>query len=71
MKVWMIILVLVVSVVVSAVLWPYSINAWLVYFGKEPAMLWWHGVLMGLIPGVGQGVLVVAAFTWVLMLFLV
>ncbi len=63
--------VMVISAVLSAWLWPYSINAWLVYSGKEPSVLWWHGVLLGLVPGVSQACLPAAIFTWLLMLFLV
>ncbi len=56
---------------IGALVWPYTINAWLVYAGKPPAVLWWHGALLGLVPGLGQFAAPLAILTWVLMLFLV
>lgn len=56
--------------VLGAVCWPYTINYWLVFLDKEPTMLWWHGVLMGYIPIMGQLVWPLAVLTWVLSLFI-
>ena len=59
-----------VCAIIGGWLWPYSINTWLVYFGKESALLWWHGALLGFCPVVGQATIPVAVITWILMLFL-
>lgn len=58
------------GVVVGAWLWPYSLNSWLVYFGKAPQIQWWHGALLGICPGLGQACIPVAVITWILMLVL-
>ncbi len=51
-------------------LWPYTINTWLAYAGKPPAIEWWMGGLMGLVPGIGQSCIPAAFITFILMLFL-
>ena len=56
---------------VNTILVPYSINTWLVYFGKEPVVVWWHGVIIGIIPVIGEATIPFAFLTWLLMLFLV
>ena len=56
--------------IIGAILWPYSINTWLEFFGKEPSIVWWHGVLMGFCPVLGQITIPVSVGTWILMLFL-
>ncbi len=61
----------IVSATIGAFCWPYSLNTWLVYCGKTAKVLWWHGALMGLIPGVGYLSIPVAILTWIVMLFLV
>lgn len=61
---------LVLMALVGALLWPYSINAWLVFFGKAPVVVWWHGVLLGFCPIIGHATLPVALITFVLMLIL-
>jgi hypothetical protein len=55
---------------VGAFCWPYTINTWLVFVGKEPTLLWWQGALIGFVPWVGQMSLAAAVITWILMLFL-
>lgn len=62
--------VLIVFLLIGAYLWPYSINSWLSFFGKEAIVTWWQGALLGVCPGIGQVSIPVAFFTWVLMLFL-
>jgi hypothetical protein len=53
--------------------WPYTINTWLVYFGKVAQVLWWHGFLIGLVLGFTKlkylGI-VMALVTWIAMMFL-
>ena len=56
--------------VLGAVAWPYVINTWLVFFHREAVIVWWQGVILGLVPGPGQMMLPLAVITWVLMLFL-
>jgi len=56
--------------VIGGFAYPYAINEWLSFFGKENTIVWWQGFVLGLIPGIGQASLPVAAVTWVLMLFL-
>ncbi len=55
---------------IGALLWPYSINSWLVYSGREPALEWWMGGLMGFVPGTGQSCIPIAFITFILMLFI-
>lgn len=65
-----ILFVMIISMVLNAFTFPYVINTWLVYFGKAPAVLWWHGLLIGFIPAVGQLGLILAFITWVATLFI-
>ena len=62
--------VMIICAAIGALLWPYTINTWLVYAGKAPKFLWWHGALLGFCPGVGQLTVPAAVVTWVLMMFL-
>lgn len=72
MKVGTLIAVVVTAcVVVGALLWPYTINSWLAFFGKPAAIVWWHGALLGFAPIIGQVTIPAAIVTWILMLFLV
>ncbi len=50
--------------------WPYSINHWLIFMGKEPCIVWWQGFLMGFAPFLGQASIPVMIITWILMMFL-
>jgi hypothetical protein len=65
------IFVLVISIIAGAFLWPYTINTWLVYFGKPEAIKMWHGALIGFIPFIGQATIPAAFITWIMMMFLV
>lgn len=60
-----------ISFVVGAILWPYTINTWLVYAGKPPGIEWWMGGLIGFVPGLGQFSIPAAVLTWITMLFLI
>lgn len=64
------IFVLIISAIIGAYTWTYSINTWLTYFGKEPSIVWWQGSLIGFVPYLGQASIPVAVITWILMLFL-
>ena len=63
-------ILIIVSAIINGVAFPYTINSWLIYFGKEPVVLWWQGVLLGLVPGIGHLSIIFAVITWILMLFL-
>jgi hypothetical protein len=65
-----VVIVLCVSAIIGAFVWPYSINTWLEFANKEPVVVWWHGVLLGFVPAIGQVGLPLAAITWIAMLFL-
>ncbi len=67
---WVILIFWIGIAVLGGWLWPYSINAWLVYFDKAATMGWWHGFLLGLIPVIGAWCFPVALVTWILMMFL-
>ena len=62
--------VLFFSGIVGAVCWPYAINTWLIFLGKAPVIVWWHGFILGYVPFIGQAAFPVAVVTWILMLFL-
>lgn len=59
-----------VSFAIGAVLWPYSIDSWALYFGHAVSIPWYAGGVLGIIPVVGQASIPVAAVTWVLMMIL-
>ena len=61
---------LIIQIVICSLAWPYTINAWLVFFGKVPAIVWWQGALIGFVPYFNKVTLSVAFVTWLLMLFL-
>ena len=54
----------------GGLLWPYTINTWLIYCGKEAAVVFWQGALIGFVPFVGQLMIPAAILTWVIMLFI-
>lgn len=63
-------IILCLAFAIGAILWPYTINTWLVYSDKSPQVEWWMGGLMGLVPGIGQSCIPAAFITFILMLFL-
>lgn len=65
---WM--LIAAVIFVFGALLWPYTINTWLIYVDKPPVIEWWMGGLMGLVPGLGQSCIPAAFLTFIIMLFI-
>lgn len=65
-----VLIILIVSAIIGAICWTYSINTWLVYAGKDPVIVWWQGALIGFVPYVGQFSIAVAVITWIIMLFL-
>lgn len=63
-------LLMFIGAIIGTVCWPYTINTWLVYAGKPPAIAWWQGSLMGFVPLLGLASVPTAVLTWALMLFL-
>lgn len=59
-----------VSALIGIFTWPYTINTWLLFAHKDPAIVWWQGLLLGFVPGLGQLSLPLAVLTWIAMLFL-
>jgi hypothetical protein len=71
MKELIIFLAMVASgVLIGGFCWVYTLNTWLVYFGQLAVVEFWHGALIGLVPGLGQFGVVTAALTWITMLFI-
>lgn len=68
-KLIIILIVLCIFAAIGAVCWPYTINTWLVFFGKPATIVWWQGALLGFVPGLGQVSIPAAVITWILMLF--
>ena len=60
---------LTLCVLPGIVCWPYTINTWLVFVGKDPCIVWWHGLLLGFAPIIGQATIPAAIATWILILF--
>jgi hypothetical protein len=63
-------IVCMITAAIGAWLFPYTINSWLVFLGKTPKVVWWHGALLGFAPFIGQLCIPLAVCTWILMLFL-
>lgn len=72
LKAWSIagITMIIIGAAIGAVTWTYSLNEWLIFFGKEPAVVWWQGALLGFVPFIGQASIPFAVVTWILMLVL-
>jgi len=74
LAVWSVNTILLIHVIVGGflgmLLVPYTLNSWLVFFGKESTIVWWKGALIGIIPGIGELMIPAAFITFVLMLFL-
>ncbi len=61
---------LVTGVFLGGLAWPWTINTWLGWADKDPAVLWWHGSLLGFVPAVGQSWIVLTPVTWIVSLFM-
>lgn len=55
---------------VGGILWPYTINTWLIFLDKPPVVTFWQGFFLGWVPGIGQLCIAGAFLTWVIMLFI-
>lgn len=64
-----IIIVLLLSAIIGAVCWPYTINHWLEFAGKPTRIVWWQGALIGFCPYLGQAGIPAAVITFILSLF--
>lgn len=62
---------LVINAVIGGFLWPYTLNTWLLFFGKTSVVQFWHGAILGFIPFLWKATIPAAVITWILMLFLV
>lgn len=67
----LLLIILAISAAVGSITWPYTLNTWLVFFGKTPSVTWWQGALLGFCPYIGQVSIPAALVTWAAMLFLV
>ena len=59
--------------IVGIWVWPYMINAWLIFFGKTAQILWWHGFIIGFLlslVGIRVIAVILALATWIAMMFL-
>lgn len=66
----MFVILLLFGVLPGIFLWPYTLNTWLEFLNKPQTVKWWHGMILGVIPGLGHATIPVAALTWILMLVL-
>lgn len=57
-------------VLVNALCWPYTINSWLEYLGRDAAVVWWQGALIGFVPVVNKFAIGAAILTFILMMIL-
>lgn len=62
--------VLIIPISVCGLCWQYTINTWLLYFGKVGSLYFWQGCLMSVVPVLGQLSIPGAIATWLLMMFL-
>ena len=70
-KFWIVVIIgSIVSACIGAIVIPYIINTWLVYFGKQPIFKWYYGLILGLFPSFAELSIPLAIITWVLMMFL-
>ena len=65
-----IIIVLGIFGIIGGFCFPYAINSWLIFFGKEATVVFWQGFLLGICPYIGQASIPVAVITFILMLVL-
>ncbi len=64
-----ILLIMLVSAFIGGFCIKYSVNNWLEWAGKPQSFTYWHGFLIGLIPYLGFGSIMVAIITFVLTFF--
>ena len=55
---------------IGALTWPYTINTWLEYTGKEAAFTALGGFVLGCVPVIGQLSIPGAAGTWICTFFI-
>ena len=74
MKVWGFLLIalfiLSISGIIGGFCWPYAINTWLEWAGKEPAIGFWYGFWLGYVPALGQLSIPAAVITWIVGFFI-
>ncbi|MCU1492209.1 MAG: hypothetical protein JWM85_3614 [Acidimicrobiaceae bacterium] len=57
------------GVILASLLWPYTINSWLVHLGKPPVVVWWQGALLGFVPVINRLTVLAAVVTFFALLF--
>ena len=62
--------VMLIGAAIGAFTWPYTINTWLVFLGKAPAIVWWQGSLLGFVPVLGHASIPAAVITFIIMLLI-
>ena len=61
----------IIGAIFGFLLWPYTINTWLVFLGKPAMVVWWQGMILGIIPGIGTIGVISAFITWILFLTMI
>ena len=67
---FMVFVIAAVMFTIGAICFPYTVNSWLEYTGKQPVFTWWMGGLLGLIPGLAWVSILGAVGTFIAMMFL-
>ena len=60
----------IVYIILGAFFWPLAINPWLVYFGKAAKVVWWHGLIIGVVSERLKGYSITAAILTYYVLYL-
>jgi hypothetical protein len=61
---------MVIGAIIGCFAWPYTLNTWLVFVGKDPSIVCWQGALLGFCPIIGHLTIPACIITWILMLFI-
>lgn len=65
-----IVVIVVASMGVNSFAFPYVINSWLEYADKPQYIVWWYGLVVGIIPIFTACFVVASLVTFILLLFL-
>jgi hypothetical protein len=60
----------IISAITGGFLWSYSINSWLAFAGRPEIVKFWHGMLLGCCPIIGQFSIPVAIITYIAMMIM-
>lgn len=64
-----ILILIVAALVAGGFCWEYTIESWLRYAGKDYDLALWQGMLISIVPGLGQLAIPAAVVTWIALLF--